>query len=228
MANNQRRVRALVFDAYGTLFDVYGVTALCEELFPGKGAALASLWRAKQLHYSLLRSLMERYRDFWHLTEDGLVYAAKSLGLALTPEGRERLMQSYLVLPAFPDARAGLERLKAMDIRLAILSNGSPAMLSAAVASAGLATLLDDVISVDEVRVFKPSPRVYGLVESHLGVAPAATGFVSSNSWDVNGAGAAGLTAYWIQRAVGEPQEELGFPAARVLGAITDLPDLVR
>ncbi len=221
-------LKAFVFDAYGTLFDVLGVTSLCEELFPGRGSQLAAMWRAKQLQYSLLRSVMGRYQDFWQLTDDGLAYSASALKLDLTAEKRARLMDAYRILPAFPDAKAGLEQLKALGLRLAILSNGAPAMLAAAVRSAGLANLLDDVISVDEVRVFKPSPRVYALAESHLRVGPAETGFVSSNSWDVSGAGAAGLTTYWIQRSPGEPQEQLGFPAAHTLRAITDLSALIR
>lgn len=228
MSSGSQPFKAVVFDAYGTLFDVYGVTALCEEIFPGHGSALASTWRAKQLHYSLLRSVMQQYRDFWRLTEDGLVYAARSLRLELTNQSRERLMGAYLSLPAFPDVRQGLDQLKALGLRLAILSNGAPAMLAAAVQSAGLAPFLDDVISVDEVRVFKPSPRVYGLVESRLQVSLHETGFVSSNSWDVSGAGAAGLYTYWIQRAAGKPPEELGHPPRHILRAITDLPALIR
>lgn len=221
-------LKAVVFDAYGTLFDVFGVTSLCEELFPSQGVQLAALWRAKQLHYSLLRSVMGRYQDFWQLTDDGLAYSASALKLDLTAEKRARLMDAYLTLPAFPDAVAGLEQLRTLGLRLAILSNGAPAMLAAAVQSAGLAHLLDDIISVDTVRVFKPSPRVYALAESRLRLRTGETGFVSSNSWDVNGAGAAGLTTYWIQRTPGEPAEQLGYPAAHTLRAITDLPALLR
>jgi len=224
----QRAMKALVFDAYGTLFDVYSVASLCEQLFPGNGNALAALWRVKQLQYSLLRSMMNRYRDFWQLTEDGLVYAAHSLKLDLTPAKRTRLMDAYLTLAAFPDVKPGLEQLKAMGVRLAILSNGEPKMLASAVKSAGIANLLDAVISVDEIKTFKPSPRVYALVEPHMHVNVTETGFVSSNNWDVNGAGSAGLTAFWIQRTAAEPPEELGYPAARVVHAITDLPPLLR
>jgi 2-haloacid dehalogenase len=217
-----------VFDAYGTLFDVYSITSLCEQLFPGNGNALAIMWRAKQLQYSLLRSMMNRYEDFWQLTEDGLVYSARSLKLDLTHEKRARLIDGYLTLAAFPDVKGGLEELKRFGVRLAILSNGEPRMLAAAVKSAGIAHLLDALISVDEIKTFKPSPRVYGLIEPHLKVSARETVFVSSNSWDVNGAGAAGLTAFWIQRAAAEPPEELGYPAARVVHAITDLPPLIQ
>jgi 2-haloacid dehalogenase len=220
-------VKAIAFDAYGTLFDVFSITALGEELFPGKGDALAQLWRLKQLQYSMLRSLMGRHRDFWRLTEDGLVYAAKSLGLALTPDARARLLEAYLTLTAFPDVKPGLEALKGRGLRLAILSNGAPKMLEAAARSAGIADLLDEILSVEEVKIFKPSPRVYHLVSEHLRVLPAEVGFVSSNGWDVAGAASAGLETFWIQRRATEPPEELGFTADHTVRTITDLPALL-
>jgi 2-haloacid dehalogenase len=223
-----RCLKACVFDAYGTLFDVFSVTALCEELFPGKGPALAQLWRMKQLQYSLLRSLMGRHTDFWRLTEDGLAHASKTLKLDLTPERRTRLMEAYLTLTAFPDVKPGLEALKQRGLRLAILSNGEPTMLEAAARSAGVFELLDRIISVEEVQIFKPSPRVYRLGSERLKVDPAELGFVSSNSWDVAGAASAGLITFWIQRSAGEPPEELGFAADRVVHALTDLAALVR
>ena len=221
-------IKGFVFDAYGTLFDVYSVTALCEQLFPGKGAALAQLWRVKQLQYAMMRSLMGRHRDFWQLTEDGLVYAGKALGLELTADARARLLQSYLSLAAFPDVKPGLEALKGLGLRLAILSNGEPKMLEAAAQSAGIFGLLDRIISVEEVKVFKPSPSVYNLAPERLGVSNAELGFVSSNSWDVAGAASAGLRALWIQRSAAEPPEELGFGAERVVHTLTDLAALLR
>jgi 2-haloacid dehalogenase len=220
-------IKALAFDAYGTLFDVFSVTSLCEELFPGSGGALAQLWRAKQLQYSLLRSMMERHKDFWQLTEDGLVYAASSLKLELTAAKRARLMDAYLRLAPFPDAEPGLKALKAKGLRLAILSNGEPKMLQAAADSAGIARLLDAIISVEEVKAFKPAPKVYALVSARLNVPADAVGFVSSNSWDINGAGSAGLFTLWIQRAAAEPQEELGYPAKRIVRTLTELPALL-
>ena len=220
-------IGAFAFDAYGTLFDVFSVTALCEELFPGAGNELAQLWRAKQLQYSLLRSLMGRHRDFWSVTADGLVYATKSLGLDLTQAKRERLMQAYLTLAAFPDVKPGLETLRREGRRLAILSNGEPRMLEAAAKSAGIDTLLDEIISVEEIRIFKVSPRVYNLGVERLQASRTTMGFVSSNSWDIHGAASAGLTTFWIQRTASEPSEELGFPAHRVVRAITDLAPLV-
>jgi 2-haloacid dehalogenase len=216
-----------VFDAYGTLFDVYSVTALCEEIFPARGHALAQLWRAKQLQYSTLRSLMGRHKNFWELTGDGLVYACRTLALELTPAARERLLEAYLHLTAFPDVRPGLEALRARGLRLAVLSNGEPRMLHAATENAGIAGLLDDVISVESVGIFKPSPRVYALATERLRVRSAELGFVSSNSWDVAGAASAGLRALWIQRSAAEPPEELGFAAERVVHALTDVPAIL-
>ena len=220
-------IEAFAFDAYGTLFDVFSVTALCAELFPGNGDALAQRWRAKQLQYSLLRSLMGRHRDFWLVTEDALVHAARSLELDLTAARRARLMDAYLTLEAFPDVRPGLEALRARGVRLAILSNGEPRMLEAAARSAGIDTLLDTIISVEEVKIFKVSPRVYNLGPERLGVGRSALGFVSSNAWDIAGAASAGLTTFWIQRSAAEPPDELGFAADRVVAAITDLLPLL-
>jgi 2-haloacid dehalogenase len=223
-----KNVKVFAFDAYGTLFDVFSVTTLCEELFPRKGNALAQLWRAKQLQYSLLRSLMGRHKDFWHVTDDGLIYASKSLKLDLTPEKRKTLMEAYLNLEAFPDAKPGLEALKKQGLQLAILSNGEPKMLEAAAKNSGIYDLLDKIISIEEVKIFKPSPRVYNLVPERMRISNAELGFVSSNSWDVNGAASAGLITFWIQRSAGEPAEELGFIADQVVSAITDLAPLLR
>src|SRR5207253_627933 len=139
-----KTIKALAFDAYGTLFDVFSVTALCEQLYPGKGNQLAQIWRVKQLQYSLMRSLMGRHRDFWGLTEDGLVWATKNLQLDLTPDKKKQLMEAYLSLAAFLDVNHGLEALKKQGVKLAILSNGEPKMLEAAAKSAGIRDLLDD------------------------------------------------------------------------------------
>lgn len=227
-AAGRKPTKAIAFDAYGTLFDVFSVTALCEHLFPGHGDMVAQIWRAKQLQYSLQRSLMGRYRDFWQLTEDGLVYASKSLKLDLTADKRKRLMDAYLSLTAFPDVMPGLEALRRQGIRLAILSNGEPKMLDAVAKSTGVHMLLDAIISADEVKIFKPSPQVYKLASTRLKVRPSELGFVSSNSWDVNGAGSSGLTTFWIRRNAEEPAEELGFPASNVVHAVTDLPGAIR
>jgi 2-haloacid dehalogenase len=227
-AGQFKNVKALAFDAYGTLFDVFSVTALCETLFPGKGNQLAQIWRAKQLQYSLMRSLMGRHRDFWGLTEDGLAFASKNLQLDLTADKKKQLMDAYLSLAAFPDAKPGLEALKAQGVKLAILSNGEPKMLEAAAKSAGIRDLLDDVISVEEVKIFKVSPRVYWLGPERMKVSNAELGFISANSWDINGAASAGLNTFWIQRTTTEVPEELGFQASAVVKAITELGPLLR
>lgn len=220
-------IKALAFDAYGTLFDVFSVTALCEELFPGKGSALAQLWRVKQLQYSLLRSLMGRHRDFWKLTEDGLIYALKSLKLEIASESRKRLMEAYLNLAVFPDVKPGLTSLRKKGLHLAILSNGAPKMLEAVVEHGGLSGLIDRVISVEEAGIYKPSPRVYNLGPERMRVSSGEMGFVSANSWDINGAASAGLMTFWIQRSHGEPPEELGFTADRIVKSIEDIADMV-
>jgi 2-haloacid dehalogenase len=227
-AGQFRNVKALAFDAYGTLFDVFSVTALCETLYPGKGNQLAQIWRAKQLQYSLMRSLMGRHRDFWGLTEDGLTFASKNLQLDLTADKKKQLMDAYLSLAAFADVKAGLEALKAQGVKLAILSNGEPKMLEAAAKSAGIRDLLDDVISVEEVKIFKVSPRVYWLATERMKVTNAELGFISANSWDINGAASAGLNTFWIQRSAAEVPEELGFQASAVVKAITELGALLR
>ena len=220
-------IKALAFDAYGTLFDVFSVTALCEQLFPGQGAALAGLWRAKQLQSSLLRTLMGRYKDFWQLTNDGLRYTANSLQLDLTGSKQRQLMDAYLALAAFPDVAPGLAALKRLGLRLAVLSNGAPNMLDAVVEHAGIAALFDATISADALGVFKPSPGVYKLAHTRLRVAPGGLGFVSSNSWDIAGAASAGLTTFWLQRNAGDPAEELGFLATRVVTSLSDLETLL-
>ncbi len=222
-----KHINALAFDAYGTLFDVFSVTALCEQLFPGTGHALAQLWRAKQLQYSVWRSLMGRYEDFWRVTGDGLVYASKSLKLDLTAAKRTQLMDTYLNLTLFPDVKPGLEALKELGFRLAILSNGAPTMLDLVIKNAGIDTLLDAVVSADDVHVFKPSPVVYRAVSERLEVQLHELAFVSSNAWDVSGAASAGLMAFWMQRAAGEPPEELGYAATRVVTSLPELAELL-
>ena len=221
-AADPKKVKALAFDAYGTLFDVHSVIALGEELFPGQGNALSNAWRLKQLQYTWARTLMGRYEDFWKVTEDGLVFAANSLKLDLDPGKRKRLMEAYLSLAAFPDVVPGLKELSGAGYPLAILSNGSPKMLRAAASSTGIEGLLAHIISVDEIKIYKPSPRVYKLAPAKFKLAPRAIGFVSSNSWDAAGAASAGLTTFWINRG-NQPMDELGFPPARTVTKLTEL-----
>jgi 2-haloacid dehalogenase len=218
------RPAALVFDAYGTLFDVHSVVALCEELWPGKGAQLSQLWRTRQLEYTWLRSLMDRYADFAHVTEGALQYACAALGLPYDDAKRARLMRAYLHLAPFPDVKDALARLR--GIELAILSNGAPPMLQDLVANTGVAALIPHVLSVDEVRIYKPAPKVYQLAVERLGVPAKAIGFVSSNGWDAAGAKAFGFRTFWVNRA-GAPTDPLGVAPDHVLGSLADLPGLV-
>jgi 2-haloacid dehalogenase len=217
-----KKIKALAFDAYGTLFDVHSVIDLGEELFPGQGTALSNTWRQKQLQYTWARTLMGRYQDFWKVTEDGLVFAAKSLNLKLEPDKRKRLMEAYLSLAAFPDVAQGLKELSGAGYQLGILSNGTPRMLREAAKSAGIEGSFAHVISVDEIKIYKPSPRVYGLAPTKFKLPRATLGFVSSNSWDVAGAASFGLTTFWINRG-NQPMDELGFPPARTVNKLTDL-----
>jgi 2-haloacid dehalogenase len=223
-----RGVKALVFDAFGTLLDVLSVTPLCEQLFPGKGTQLAQLWRERQLQYSYLRTIMGRHRDFWGLTEDGLVFAANKLKLDLTTDKKKQLLDDYLKLAIYPDAKPGLDALKKQGLKLAILSNGEPKMLAANIKNAGIGELLDDVISIEEIKVFKPSPRVYNLAAERMNVRNSELGLVSSNNWDIVGAASAGLRTFWIHRNPEDVPEVLGWQAEFVVNAFTDLPQLFR
>jgi len=195
-------IKAVVFDAYGTLYDIQSVAAVTERAFPGHGGIVTQVWRIKQLEYSWLRSLMNRYVDFAAVTRDSLTYTLRILGLTHDEAVLTRLMDKYLHLDLYPDALAALAAMK--DKKLAILSNGSPDMLKALVTNSGLDRLLDAVLSVDANRIFKPSPAAYALIESELGVAPAEVLFVSSNPWDACGAKSFGLNVAWIERVTPE------------------------
>jgi 2-haloacid dehalogenase len=223
----RKPLRALVFDAYGTLFDVHSVIALCEALWPGKGAALSSLWRAKQLEYTWLRSLMRRYVPFDAVTQDSLRYACAALGLELDDERVRKLMDAYLRLTPYPEVSATLASLKQRKLPLAILSNGSPAMLRPLVKNAGLSGTFRAVLSVDALDIYKPAPVVYNLAVKKLGVPKSEIGFVSSNGWDACGAKSFGFTTFWVNRA-GAPADPLGVTPDHVLRDLTQLPALLR
>jgi len=207
------KIAACVFDAYGTLFDFASAAARCEGL--GDDAArLTALWRDKQLQYTWLRSLAGRYADFWQVTGDALDFALETLAID-KPGLRDRLMQLYLTLDAFPEVPQVLRQLKQAGLRTAILSNGSPAMLSAVVRHNGLEDLIDHVLSVDEVGVFKTDPRVYQLALDRLRLPAAAIAFQSSNAWDAYAASAFGMTVVWCNR-YGQRRERLpGCPDQR-------------
>jgi 2-haloacid dehalogenase len=195
-------IKAVVFDAYGTLYDIQSVAAVTEETFPGYGEIVTQIWRMKQLEYTWLRSLMRRYQDFSVITRDSLAYTLKLLGLEHDSGVFERIMDKYLHLDLYPEAAAALAAMG--DRKLAILSNGSTGMLNTLVRNSGLDRVLDATISIDSKKIFKPAPEVYSLIESVLGVPPAEVLFVSSNPFDACGAKAFGLKVVWIERVTPE------------------------
>jgi 2-haloacid dehalogenase len=210
-------LKALVFDAYGTLYDVHSVARRSEEFWPGKGAALSQLWRTKQLEYTWQRSLMRRYAPFSQVTREALAYACEALRLALDGARSDALMQEYLRLATYPEVAAAMAVLRA---KKAILSNGSPDMLAPLVKHSGLP--LDAVLSVDEVRVFKPAPEVYQLAVDRLGVPAADIGFVSSNCWDALGAKSFGFRVFWINRG-DAPVDRTGFQPDRIVKGLNEI-----
>lgn len=217
--------RAVLFDAYGTLFDVYSVALLAEQLFPGQGQALSVLWRDKQIEYTRLvttSSEAAHYRPFWDLTRAGLRFACKRLALDLGPEAEERLMNQYRHLSAFPENREVLAALKAKRVATGILSNGDPGMLGIAVRSAGLDGLLDHVLSVDSVRKYKTHPDAYALGTQATGLAASQILFVSCNGWDALGATWFGYRTLWVNRYQ-LPFEELGTQPTRTGSSLRDV-----
>ena len=193
--------RAVLFDAYGTLFDVYSVGLAAEQAFPGRGEALAQLWRDKQIDYTRLMTMSGRYRPFWDLTRAGLRFAAQRLGLTLEAALEDRLMNEYRHLSAFPENLEVLQALRQRGVRAGILSNGDPEMLAVAVRSAGFTPLIDPVLSVHEVQRFKIDPAAYALGPQALGLPAREILFVSSNGWDAIGATWFGYTTLWVNRA---------------------------
>jgi 2-haloacid dehalogenase len=193
----------LVFDAYGTLYDVQSVRRIATDLCADKGEIIAQLWRLKQLEYTWLRTLMRSYEDFWSVTLAALEFALTSVGIEPLPSLCDQLMSGYLHLDLYPEAQEALASLRAY--KLAILSNGSPRMLEALVNSSGIAGRLTEVISVDRVKLYKPEPACYALVEPALGVARDEVLFISSNGFDVSGAKRYGFQVAWIERAGDHP-----------------------
>jgi len=202
------RIEAVAFDAFGTLFDVYSVGLLAEQLYPGKGSQLAELWRQKQIEYSYLRTLSGRYKPFWDITQDGLVFAAARLGLELDPPRRTQLMNQYACLSPFPENLGVLRALKTAGMPTAILSNGTPEMLCVATKSTGMHGLFDHVLSADTVRKYKPHADAYALGPAAFGCPAERILFVTANGWDAAGATWYGYTSLWINRN-GQPQEAL-------------------
>jgi 2-haloacid dehalogenase len=241
-------IKAVVFDAYGTLYDVQSVAAVTEAEFPGYGEIITQIWRIKQLEYSWLRSLMGRYQDFSVITRDSLAYTLRVLGLQHDRGAFERIMEKYLHLDLYPDAAATLAAMRGR--KLAILSNGSTGMLTALVRNSGLDRVLDATISIDSKKIFKPSPEAYSLIKTRLNVPPAEVLFVSSNPWDACGAKAFGLNVAWIERvtpeamalacvqndsvapltmfkAIRTQMDELGLQPDYRIQALAELPELV-
>lgn len=221
--------RAVLFDAYGTLFDVYSVGLAAEQLFPGQGQALGVLWRDKQIEYTRLVTTSNggaHYQPFWDLTRAGLRYACKRLALDLTPEREQQLMNQYRHLSAFPENKEVLQALKARGIITGILSNGDPSMLAVAVKSAGLDGLLDHVISTDSIRTYKTAPEAYALGEQATGLAARQIGFVSCNSWDALAATWFGYRTLWVNRYQ-LPFEELGTQPTHTGSSLRDVLTLL-
>jgi 2-haloacid dehalogenase len=218
-------IRACVFDAYGTLFDYASAAAGCRDLLGDKAEPLTVLWRDKQLQYSWLRAVQGRHADFWQVTGDALDYALEALNLG-DDALRQRLMGLYLTLAAFPEAPEVLRRLKTAGLSAAILSNGAPAMLRAAVNGAGIGGFLDAVLSVEEVGVYKPHPKVYQLAVDRLGVAAGKILFVSSNAWDAYAASAFGMRVAWCNRYTQRRERLPGHPD-REIRTLAELPALV-
>ena len=201
------RIEACVFDAYGTLFDFNSATERCRDVLGDKADELSTLWRQKQLQYTWLRGLMGTHADFWTVTGDALDFCMAAMAI---DDGalRDRLMDCYMNIEAFPEVPSVLKTLKDAGLKTAILSNGTPEMLDGAVRATGTADLFDALISVQEVGVFKPHPSVYDLPTKHLDVAPDAISFQSSNAWDAVAAGTFGMKVVWINR-YGQPRERL-------------------
>jgi 2-haloacid dehalogenase len=214
--------RAVLFDVYGTLLDVYSVGLRAEQMFPGQGDRLARLWRDKQVDYSRLVSMSGRYRPFWQLTRDALRVAAATLGLALESPGEDSLMNEYRHLSAFPENRAVLQALSDRGIPAGVLSNGDPDMLAVAIRSAGLTDLIDPILSVHATRRYKTDPAAYALGPVALGLPASEILFVSSNCWDAIGAAWYGFTTLWVNRQ-DAPMEQLGIVPTRVGHSLRDV-----
>jgi 2-haloacid dehalogenase len=217
-------LKSIAFDAYGTLFDVYSVSYLAEELFPGKGAQLTTIWRDKQIEYTRLRTLRDKYVDFWHVTVDALDYACATLGLEPTPSSRDRLMGQYAELSAFPENAEQLLRLKDAGLTLSILSNGTPWMLDQAVKASGLEGYFEHILSVDAVKRFKTAPEAYQMGPDALGCHTKEILFVSSNCWDICGATWFGYRTIWLNRH-GLPLERLGVEPHQTGTSLEDVAD---
>jgi 2-haloacid dehalogenase len=218
-------VQACVFDAYGTLFDFASAARACRDVLGDDIAPLTALWRDKQLQYTWLRAAQGLHADFWQVTGDALDFVLEAMRLD-APGLRDRLMNCYLALETFPEVPEVLQQLKRAGMRTAILSNGSPRMLAAAVGGARLDSLIDAVLSVEEVGVYKPHPKVYQFAVDRLGVPAAAISFQSSNAWDAYAASAFGMKVVWCNR-YGQPRERMPGAPDHEIQTLKELPALV-
>lgn len=218
-------IEACVFDAYGTLFDVNSAARRSRDKIGDDADRLAAIWRDKQLQYTWLRSLMGRHADFWEVTGESLDYAMAAVGLD-DPGVRSELMQNFLTAEAYPEVPDTLRTLKSKGLKTAILSNGSPTMLVAAVKSAQLRDLLDQALSVEAAGIYKPHPSVYQLAVDQLKVAPSTICFQSANAWDAHGAAAFGFRVVWVNR-LGQPRENLPSKPHAEIRSLTELPALL-
>jgi 2-haloacid dehalogenase len=219
------KIKAVCFDAF-TTFDPRPVFALAEKLFPGKGAELSNAWRIRQFEYQWLRALAGRYVDFWQATEEALVFAANLLKLDLSADNRERLMQAYLELKAWPDAAPALRSLKDSGVRLALLSNATPTMLEAWIRRSGLESMYEHVLSTDAIRTYKPDPRAYQMGVGAFGLNLEEIAFAAFGGWDAAGAKWFGYTTFWVNR-LGLPVEELGVTPDGAGASLTELVPFV-
>ncbi|WP_265944430.1 haloacid dehalogenase type II [Dechloromonas sp. A34] len=220
-------IKAIAFDAYATLFDVYCMEALAEEYFPGQGKALTILWRQKQIEYTRIRSMSSQFRTFWEVTRDALIFAARSLQLAMTDSQRQHLMNQYACLRPFPENLATLEALKAMGIPLAILSNGTHSMLDIAVKYNDMNHLFAHILSADSVQKFKTSPEVYQLALDAFQLPARDILFVSANAWDACAATWFGFTTFWVNRSQ-QPEEVLDVSPTATGRQLSDVLTYVR
>ncbi len=222
-----RQIHGVVFDLYGTLFDVHSVAGLCDSFYPGRGREVSTLWRQKQLEYTWLRSLMDDYVSFEDATEHSLLFTCKHLGLPLNEATRLKLCDEYLKIKPYPEVPAALAQLQSMGIPLVILSNGSVNSIRSVVTHAGLTHCFSRLLSVEDVKVFKPHASVYRLAEKALGFERSKLLFVSSNAWDASGARHFGFPVCWINR-VGNTFEELGQTPDYVVGGLDEVATLMK
>jgi len=218
-------IKACIFDAYGTLFNVHAAAAKCRNDLGDKADPLSQIWRQKQLEYTWLRSLMRDYRDFWDITQDALTYAMASVGID-SPQLKKKLLNLYWELEAYPEVPAMLKELRSRGLKTAILSNGSPAMLDAAVNSAKISPLLNEIHSVADIGIFKPDPRVYQMSVDKFYIQPNEICFISSNAWDVAGAAHFGFNVVWVNRFNQPPEGLSGRPRA-IMKSLEKLPTII-